>query len=79
MGSAYRTERESLDMDRFNSIGVIKNKPEYDAAALTRFEDAIHAMRSRGVWTRQELIDLFNATIPEFAHEETGKFLDGRM
>jgi len=75
----FYTERETLDMNRFASIGIIKNEPNYDAAALTHFEDAIRAMRSRGAWTRQELIDLFNATIPEFAHKETGKFLDGRM
>jgi len=75
----FYTEREMLDMNRFASIGVIKNKPEYDAAALIYFEDTIRAMRHRGAWTRQELIDIFNATIPEFAHKETGKFLDGRM
>lgn len=36
-------------------------------------------MRARGSWTRGALIDLFNATIPEFAHKETGKFLDSKM
>jgi FlaA1/EpsC-like NDP-sugar epimerase len=75
----FYTERETLDMDRFESIGVIKNEPVFDAQAIERFEFEIRAMRTRGAWTRQELIDLFNATIPEFAHKETGKFLDGRM
>ena len=75
----FFTDKESLDLDRFESIGVIKNEPSYDAAALERFESEIHAMRARGSWTRGALIDLFNATIPEFAHKETGKFLDGRM
>jgi len=75
----FFTDKESLDLDRFESIGVIKNEPSYDAAALERFESEIHAMRSRGRWTRAELIALFNATIPEFAHKETGKFLDAKM
>lgn len=75
----FYTERETLDMDRFESIGVIKNEPVFDAQAIERFESEIRAMRTQGAWTRQELIDLFNATIPEFAHKETGKFLDGRM
>ncbi len=75
----FYTEREKLDMDRFVSIGVIENEPLYDAHALERFEREIRSMRTRGQWTRQELIDLFNETIPEFAHKETGKFLDGRM
>ena len=85
----FFTDKESLDMARFESIGVIKNDPSYDAPALERFESKIRAMRSRGRWTRAErargswtrasLIDLFNATIPEFAHKETGKFLDAKM
>ncbi len=65
----FFTDKESLDMARFESIGVIKNKLVYDAAALTLFEDTIRAMRSRSAWTREELIELFNATIPEFAHK----------
>ncbi len=75
----FYTEKECLDMDRFKSIGVIKNGPVYDSAAIERFESEIRAMRERGNWTRTELVDLFNTTIPEFAHKETGKFLDGRM
>jgi len=75
----FYTDRETIDMDRFESIGVIKNEPVFDAQAIGHFESEIRTMRTRGAWTRQELIDLFNATIPEFAHKETGKFLDGRM
>ena len=36
-------------------------------------------MRQRGQWSKQELVDLFNATLPEFAHKETGKYLDAKM
>jgi len=75
----FYTDKESIDWERFESIGVIKNEPVYKASAIERFESGIRAMRERGHWTRSELIDLFNATIPEFAHKETGKFLDGRM
>jgi len=75
----FFTDKETLDMDRFEYIGVIKNEPVYNAQAIERFESEIQAMRTRGFWTRQQLIDLFNATIPEFNHKETGKFLDGRM
>ncbi|HWP68516.1 MAG TPA: polysaccharide biosynthesis protein, partial [Rectinemataceae bacterium] len=75
----FYTSGEILDMDRFASIGVIKNSPDYDAAALGHFESEIRAIRARERWTRAELIGLFNATIPEFAHKETGKFLDGKM
>lgn len=72
-------EGEALDLARFGSIGVIKNGPAHDAARIERFESAVRSLRARGSWTRGDLIDLFNDTIPEFAHKETGKFLDGRM
>ena len=75
----FYTEHETLDMDRFASIGVIKNEPNFDASSFEHFEASIREMRKRGTWTRGEIIDLFNAMIPEFAHKETGKFLDGRM
>jgi FlaA1/EpsC-like NDP-sugar epimerase len=75
----FYTDRERLDIDRFGAIGIIKNGPGYDAAALEHFESSIRAMRAAGHWTRADLIELFNETIPEFAHKETGKFLDGRM
>jgi len=75
----FYTAGETLDMDRFASIGVIKNASDFDAAALGHFESAVRAMRARGRWTRDELIELFNRTIPEFEHKEKGKFLDEKM
>jgi FlaA1/EpsC-like NDP-sugar epimerase len=75
----FYTDREKLDFDRFQSIGVIKNDADYDEEKLKSFESRIDVMRARGQWTRGDLIELFNDTIPEFMHKETGKFLDGRM
>ena len=66
-------------MDRFESIGIIKNEIDYDENKLEDFNARIDAMRKAGTWTRGELIDLFNGMIPNFDHKETGKFLDGRM
>jgi hypothetical protein len=75
----FYTEKETLDMGRFRSIGVIKNGRLYEEEKLVFFTEAIGNMRRRGVWTRPELIDLFNTMLPEFRHKETGKYLDGRM
>ena len=72
-------EGETLDMGRFESVGIIKNDVIYDEEKLQMFTSAIAEMRQRGSWTRAELIALFNKMIPEFNHKETGKFLDGRM
>ena len=75
----FFTDREKLDMDRFKNIGVIKNEAIYDEAILIFFENRIRELRSRGSWTRGELIDLFNHMIPEFKHKEMGRFLDNKM
>jgi hypothetical protein len=75
----FYTENETLDMKRFNAIGVIKNEVVYDEQKLKVFRDTIYTLRNKGTWNRSNLIDLFNALIPEFNHKETGKFLDGKM
>ena len=75
----FYTDKETLDMNRFESIGIIKNELDYDSKKLDEFEAAIKAMRSKGSWTREELVALFNQMIPDFNHKETGKFLDARM
>jgi FlaA1/EpsC-like NDP-sugar epimerase len=75
----FYTSAETLDMNRFKSIGVIKNKPEFEAAKLEHFTRTIEAIRARPVWDKPEIVDLFNSMIPDFAHIETGKYLDGRM
>lgn len=75
----FFTDREDLDMARFDAIGVIRNRAEFDARMLSVFMEEIQGMLRHGAWTRGEMIDLFNRMIPEFNHRETGKFLDARM
>ncbi|RKM57902.1 SDR family NAD(P)-dependent oxidoreductase [Butyrivibrio sp. CB08] len=75
----FYTENEILDMDRFESIGVIKNNADYDSDKLDMFEKTIDSFKTSGIWSRGEIIDLFNEMIPDFNHKETGKFLDSRM
>jgi UDP-N-acetylglucosamine 4,6-dehydratase len=75
----FYTDRELLDLDRFKSIGVIKNEPVFDSSKLDYFLDQIALFKEKGCWTRQVLIDLFNSLLPGFAHSETGKFLNERM
>jgi len=75
----FYTARETLDLGRFASIGVIKNDPVFDPAKLALFLERISALKARGLWTREELVALFHAMIPKFGHKEMGKFLDEKM
>lgn len=75
----FFTDREDLDMARFESIGVIRNEPEFDSAQLDEFADGIRAVLVQTSWAKDNLVKLFYKILPEFAHKETGKYLDQRM
>ena len=63
----------------FSSIGIIKNQPNFDKDKLLHFETSIKKIKQSSVWNRSDIVDLFHEMIPDFAHKETGKFLDQKM
>ena len=75
----FFTEKEILDMERFQNLGVIKNEPEFDEGLLDEFEKSIDEMKSKKMWSKEEIVKLFFRMIPDFGHKETGKYLDGKM
>lgn len=75
----FYTDSETLDLFRFENIGIIKNELHVESEKLEHFEHQIAEMRNRGVWTKEEIVRLFNEMIPNFDHKETGKYLDGKM
>jgi len=75
----FFTDQETLDMERFENLGIIKNEADFDEQLLAEFEDRIAAMKQDLDWTKQDLVDLFYRMIPDFGHKETGKYLDGKM
>ncbi|WP_293602394.1 UDP-N-acetylglucosamine 4,6-dehydratase [Pluralibacter sp.] len=76
---AFFTAEETLDMARFDTIGVIQNAPLYQPELLARFETRIQAMRAARQWRKDDIVALFYEMLPDFGHQETGKYLDGRM
>lgn len=75
----FFTEKETLDMDRFQNLGIIKNDVEYFDGPIDYFEQSIRTMKEAKNWTKQEIVDLFHYMLPDFEHKETGKYLDGKM
>jgi len=75
----FFTENEDLDMDRFDTVGVIRNQPIFDESKLDEFMDEINLLRVKGTWTKDDIVKLYFGLLPEFAHKETGKYLDQRM
>jgi len=75
----FFTDNETLDMDRFKNLGVIKNEPIYDEDKLNMFIETIEEYKSKREWTKEDIVKLFFKMIPDFGHKETGKYLDQRM
>ena len=75
----FFTDNEDLDMERFKSIGIIKNQPNFDESKLDVFMDGIETLRKKGSWTKDDIVKLYFGLLPDFAHKETGKYLDQRM
>jgi len=75
----FFTDNETLDMERFESLGVIKNKAEFDLELVLEFEKTIKNLKEDKAWTKEQIVELFFKMIPDFGHKETGKYLDGKM
>ncbi len=75
----FYTENEDLDMDKFVSIGVIRNQAIFDQDKLNNFMNDLEEIRSSESWTKRDIVSLYFSLLPDFAHKETGKYLDQRM
>jgi FlaA1/EpsC-like NDP-sugar epimerase len=75
----FFTDAETLDMDRFENLGVIKNEALYNEDKLNHFETTIKTLKQNLSWTKDDIVKEFFTMIPDFWHKETGKYLDGKM
>jgi len=75
----FFTDKEILNMSRFESLGVIKNEPEYNKSQLNNFEEAIAQLKLSMNWSKKSIVNEFFKVIPEFSYHDNGKYLDGKM
>jgi len=75
----FFTDKETLDMQRFENLGIIKNEALFDEELLNEFVDKINDMKKKQEWNKEQIVELFYKMIPDFGHKETGKYLDGKM
>ena len=75
----FFTDNETLDMDRFENLGVIKNEALFDEVLLNNFEKTIKNYKHELSWSKENIVKEFFTMIPDFGHKETGKYLDGKM
>ncbi len=75
----FYAQNETIDTNRFNNIGIIKKSPAKDNCPLEIFLNAIHDLRKSKQWSKENIMKLLDQLLPQFAHKETFKYLDGRM
>jgi hypothetical protein len=75
----FFTDKEVLDMSRFENLGVIKNEALFEEDKLNHFEKTIKNFKSNLSWTKEDIVKEFFTMIPDFGHKETGKYLDSKM
>lgn len=75
----FYTGNEEIDNQRFQSLGIVKNPPDYDPQKTARFVRAVQGMKASRSWTKDEIVALFFEMIPGFAYIEKGKYLDSKM
>ena len=75
----FFTKNEVVDLDRFDNLGIVKNNHNINEELLNKFLSVIETLIEKRLWSKEEIIDLFRMMIPNFAHKETGKYLDAKM
>lgn len=75
----FFTDNEVLDMNRFQNLGIIKNKAVFNEKQIQHFTATIEKMKQDGFWTKDQLVKLFFEMIPDFDYVEKGKYLDAKM
>jgi FlaA1/EpsC-like NDP-sugar epimerase len=75
----FFTDKETLDMDTFENLGVIKNIDVDENNLIGMFSETIQNMLREKKWTREEIVDLFFKMIPDFDYKQTGTYLDSKM
>lgn len=75
----FVTDTETADMDRFKSLGVITGKEIPDKGRVEVLFRDLNAVFEKPETTKEEVIAIMKAYLPNFEHIETGKSLDSKM
>nr|WP_206071278.1 UDP-N-acetylglucosamine 4,6-dehydratase [Nonlabens sp. Ci31] len=75
----FYTDNETIDLNQFENLGIIKNEYVESDKKISYFENSIKNMKDSKQWKKSHIVELFNQILPNFNHEEKGKFLDSKM
>lgn len=75
----FYTEEESVDMERFCSLGVITNKVLIKADDINQLFDRLEDLFTQNNVSKEEVIEIIKKYLPNFEYVEKGKSLDSKM
>jgi len=70
---------EKIDMQRFQSLGVVEQTTRHDMEEVNNFFEKLEAIFTKEDFTKAQVVDAIREFLPNFQHEETGKNLDQKM
>ena len=70
---------EKLNMERFNSLGVIEEVSKRPLEEIDAFFVELEVIFASPSFTKEEVVEAIQRFIPNFEHEEKGKNLDQKM
>ncbi|WP_299099577.1 UDP-N-acetylglucosamine 4,6-dehydratase [uncultured Winogradskyella sp.] len=77
---AFFTTTETVENNRFKSIGIIKNQAlGNNDKNLKEFAHSINQLREKKSWNKTDLSRIIHNLLPNFNHLETETYLDHKM
>ena len=75
----FFTEQETVDMQRFEALGIVTEKEMVDEEKVEVLFEALEAAFLRDDVTKEEVVQIIGQYLPYFEHMEKGKSLDSKM
>lgn len=75
----FYVDTETIDMKHLKALGIVTDKPVPDKGRIKTLFDDLDAVFDKEETTKEEVIAIIKAYLPNFEHIETGRSLDGKM
>lgn len=75
----FYTDKENVDWQRFQALGIIKAQPSYTLAELNHIFIQLRQLFQQNATDKHSIVQLLTTLLPNFQHVETGKNLDQKM
>ena len=75
----FYTDSEFVDLERLKALGVVTDKQISDKNKVKMLLDELTSVFDKDETTKEEVIAIIKAYLPNFEHIETGRSLDSKM